>query len=482
MRYPTTICDYLEHCQIDPDTILFMVVSREGTIIDQGTIRHVLNNEPQAGRPAEDYIWSFIGLFPLNSNLYLPNIQLSPMKYYNLHLIEDNGLIWILVDQQHESETDRLCNTSTLVLDQKKEITLLDGLGYLVFNRTTDGNCITYNKIPDWAVDLFSGEVSRDHCVTEIFPYLQGFVSLIPIYQPGEKMVKKSAGIWSQKSSSGHEFLLQAWALLYKTEAYLVISEVESGNGNEVFIKSTREHALAFEQLQNTRNQLQELVRLKDQFVNIISHDYRSPISTLIEGVTYLQDVLKSSPQIGTLELDIVAQVKSELVRLLDYNNKLYNWTQLNLDTLELNLESVPVKMILDSATSHFQQRLKEKNLRLSVSIQDGAVVTTDYVLMTQAIFNLIDNAIKFSKEEGQIFIEASSRQISIKDQGIGIPEHYIEGMKQGSILKSIRGTRGEMGTGLGLSIVYRILKTLNLHMDITSDPDQGTFFIIFFF
>ena len=265
-------------------------------------------------------------------------------------------------------------------------------------------------------------------------------------------------------------------------ENYLLIHPVNVGPSAQLnVIQMARENSLAYEQLNKTKEQLQELVQLKDQFVSIVSHDFRSPISTLTDGISFLLEDLSKTKTFDDSHREIIVQIKNELIRLLNYNDKLYNWTKLNLGSIELNITTVSIDLLVSTLNGQFDKRLNEKNIRMNLLVHHHVELETDYVLLNQAISNLIDNAIKFSREKGEIVIEIDKHFLKISDRGIGMSPSKIEEIKRGYSLKSASGTKGEAGSGLGLSIVTRILKTLNFKFDIQSEINKGTTFMISF-
>jgi len=475
MNYPISIQDYFSQNRIDAADTSFMIVSIEGKILDVGTLGNILNNNPVIGEPVDNYIWTLIGRFPISQNLFLPNIQLSPLHQFNLHLLIESELVWIIVHETLQKENKSEEVLAILPQNQNHCKMVLNGLDYLVFYRLPEGKCALICQVPDWAKDFIPINPAGHVCAPDLFPFLKGFEALLPIYQLGTKMVKKYAGMWTQPKPGGGELMLQAWALLLKNDAYLVVSLVEEGSSTLNPVQLTSEHTLAYEQLQKAKARLQELAKLNELFIGAISYDFRLPISTLIDGISYLQDEFKVSAKIGDYELAIIDQVKTELNRLLEYNNKLYDWVQLNYETLELNIESVPVKMILESVTGQLNNRLKSKQINLILTYHDEAIVNTDFVLICRALYHIIDNAIQFSREKGTIEIEASCKYIKISDQGNGMSTETIDAIKNRGLVQTKKGSAANKGTGLGLAIVNRIVEILNLRFEIESNKGEGT-------
>ena len=275
---------------------------------------------------------------------------------------------------------------------------------------------------------------------------------------------------------------MNGWVLQYQMVNYLLVHPVDlTITFGDNIIQVAHENSLAYEQLQKTKKQLTELLELKDQFVSIVSHDFRSPISTLINGISYLIEDVEANDSFDEMNMDIIVHIKSELSRLLDYNNKLYEWTKYNLDRFEVHLETLSIDHFVMDLLFQFETRLKEKNITLTPIIKDPDVLQTDSSLLQQVLINLIDNAIKFSNEGGEIQLMIEGSTISVIDHGVGLNEQQIAQVKKGYYMESRQGTDGEQGTGVGLSIVSKILKTLDYNIDIRSEIGKGSTFTINF-
>ncbi|MDA3929177.1 MAG: HAMP domain-containing sensor histidine kinase, partial [Prolixibacteraceae bacterium] len=178
---------------------------------------------------------------------------------------------------------------------------------------------------------------------------------------------------------------------------------------------------------------------------------------------------------------EINIQIKQQLGRLLDYNNKLYNWTKLSFDSLELNISDVSLDLMVANLNGQYDGRLNEKSIKLLLNVDKQVDLKTDYVLLNQVVVNLLDNAIKFSKENSEIKIEVNQHSLKLSDSGVGMSTEKIDEILNGYSLKSSNGTKGEPGTGLGLNIVTRIIHALNFKLNIESELGKGSTFTITF-
>ena len=214
------------------------------------------------------------------------------------------------------------------------------------------------------------------------------------------------------------------------------------------------------------------------KFLANISHDFRSPLTSIKGYVTAIQDGT-IPPESQGHYLDVVL---SEVDRLTTLANGLLDLTQLekgiilhrsDFDLRELVLEVLPA----------FEGRVEEKNLSFDVTFESATVpVNADRDRIGQVLHNLIDNAIKFSGSDSTIDIAAhlvgERVFVSVRDHGIGIDKENLP--KIWTRFYKIDQSRGKdkKGTGLGLSIVREIIQAHKENIDVISTPDVGTEFI----
>ncbi|MBR5339764.1 MAG: HAMP domain-containing histidine kinase [Lachnospiraceae bacterium] len=214
------------------------------------------------------------------------------------------------------------------------------------------------------------------------------------------------------------------------------------------------------------------------KFLANISHDFRSPLTSIKGYVTAIQDGT-IPPESEGHYLDVVL---SEVDRLTTLANGLLDLTQLekgiilhrsDFDLRELVLEVLPA----------FEGRVEEKNLSFDVTFETETVpVNADRDRIGQVLHNLVDNAIKFSGDDSTIDIVAhlvgEKVFVSVRDHGIGIDKENLP--KIWTRFYKIDQSRGKdkKGTGLGLSIVREIIQAHKENIDVISTPDVGTEFI----
>jgi signal transduction histidine kinase/HAMP domain-containing protein len=224
--------------------------------------------------------------------------------------------------------------------------------------------------------------------------------------------------------------------------------------------------------------QLKEIDTLKSDFVSTVSHDLRSPL-TLMRGYATMLEMA------GELN-DQQKHYSKMIVQGVDNMSKLVN-NLLDLGRIDfgvgLQVENIPVLDILERVTSGLQLQAKQKNISLGVEIPKNMphAVEADQALLHQGVYNLVENALKYTPEGGEVTIRLiaapDTLTFAIQDTGIGISEQDIPRLFE----KFYRGTNREAlsqrGTGLGLAIVKSIAERHGGKVWVESELGKGSVF-----
>jgi signal transduction histidine kinase len=238
---------------------------------------------------------------------------------------------------------------------------------------------------------------------------------------------------------------------------------------------------LCFVYMLRTILKQKRLSEVKNDFINNMTHELKTPIATVSAAVEALQNFNALNDQRKTQTyLDIS---KNELQRLSDLVEKVLHIAAEEKEDIELFREETDLNEVIDNILSNHQLKAgKQLQLRYDNNLA-GKTVYVDKTHLSNAINNLIDNAIKYSGEQVQLYIQTNLEngilKIKVKDHGIGIPKVY-----QGSIFdKFFRVPTGDLhnvkGFGLGLSYVQKIVEMHGGTIHVQSEPDKGSEFTI---
>lgn len=222
-------------------------------------------------------------------------------------------------------------------------------------------------------------------------------------------------------------------------------------------------------------NKMEEYQRT---FIANVSHDFRSPL-TSIKG--YLEAILD-----GTIPPSMHEKYLNRVISETERLNKLTQ-SMLTLNSLDskgyLNRTNFDINRIIKDTAASFEGTCSTKNITFDLTFSDSIqMVHADLGKIQQVLYNLIDNAIKFSHADSTIYIQASSKYekifISIKDTGIGIPKDSMKKIWERFYKTDLSRGKDKKGTGLGLAIVREIIQSHGENIDVVSTEGVGSEFI----
>lgn len=225
-------------------------------------------------------------------------------------------------------------------------------------------------------------------------------------------------------------------------------------------------------------NKLNEGEQFQQKFLSNISHDFRSPL-TSIKG--YLEAMSDGTipPEMMGKYFDILL---FETDRLTKLTSNILTLNELDPSTVSLDITTFDINSIIKHTIETFEGLCKKKKIQFQLTFSgEEQFVKADKGKITQVIYNLVDNAIKFSPENSCIYISVRDKgekaYISVKDTGIGIPKKDIDKIWDRFYKSDSSRGRDKKGSGLGLSITREIIISHHEHIDVVSTPGVGTEF-----
>ncbi len=225
-----------------------------------------------------------------------------------------------------------------------------------------------------------------------------------------------------------------------------------------------------------------EIARSEDdqkKFVANVSHDFRSPL-TSIRG--YLEAMIDGTipPEMYDKYLNIVL---NETDRLTKLTNSLLTLNNLNTKGMLLDITDFDINRVIRNTAASFEGTCRKKTIAIEMVLTgDVMYVHADMGKIQQVLYNLIDNAIKFSHHDSVIRIETSMKKnkifVSVKDTGIGIPKDDQKLIWDRFYKSDLSRGKDKKGTGLGLSIVKEIIAAHGEHINLISTEGVGSEFI----
>jgi len=247
--------------------------------------------------------------------------------------------------------------------------------------------------------------------------------------------------------------------------------------------------ALAVERarLEEQANQAQVLKateRLQSALLNSISHDLRTPLSTISGVLDSLEEVESGAVQVSMnreTRLDLLETAREEANRLNRLVGNLLDMTRLEAGALRLNLTEADVQDLIGSSLARQAERLRDHPISVTLA-EDLPAVNVDFVLIEQVLVNLLDNAAKYSEPGTPIEVEAACLpdgrvRLAVLDRGLGIPTEELD--KVFDKFYRLRHAQGASGIGLGLSICKGIIEAHGGQISAGQRPGGGAVFSI---
>ncbi|MGD8307536.1 MAG: PAS domain S-box protein, partial [Ignavibacteria bacterium] len=236
----------------------------------------------------------------------------------------------------------------------------------------------------------------------------------------------------------------------------------------------------AEEELRKSTESLIKLNETKDRFISIISHDLRTPFSSIL-GFT---DLLANDDELTNEERQqYVKYIQESSKSMLSLVNSLLDWTRLQTGRIKFEPERFDAKTLIEKSIHAMTGDALRKNVEIFSTVAAGQFVYADKSLISQVINNLLSNAIKFTKSEDKITISVKSSEddgfleFAVKDTGLGIREENLERLFNVDTKYTTEGTSGEKGSGLGLSLVQEIVAKHGGKVWAESEYNKGSVF-----
>lgn len=224
--------------------------------------------------------------------------------------------------------------------------------------------------------------------------------------------------------------------------------------------------------------------RIRSEFVANVSHELKTPLTSILGFIETLQDGAAENPELRTKFLDIVAIETSRLKRLIE--------DLLVLSDIENRRDrgegkKIFVKKSVDEIVASISPIAESRNVIVVLNIDEGITIVGNEDRFKQMMLNLIENAIKYSKINGKVYIfsemmdEGKKIAITVRDEGIGISKEHIERLFERFYRVDKSRSTKVGGTGLGLSIVKHIANLFDAELKVESEINKGSSFQVIF-
>jgi PAS domain S-box-containing protein len=234
--------------------------------------------------------------------------------------------------------------------------------------------------------------------------------------------------------------------------------------------------------LEKSKTALTDLNAQKDKLFSILSHDLRSPFSSILG---FCDILLKENDQLTAEDrLQFVAYIQEAAQDQLSLVNKLLDWSRLESGRIRMEHLELDLHDIIRKNLNSLMGLALQKQVQLQMNLPPKVIVRGDKHMLSQVFGNLLGNSLKFTPPNGTITVELIEEQINhwiigVRDTGIGIPESDMHKLFKIEEKYTRKGLQGEKGTGLGLPVVHEIIQKHHGNISVKSTAGNGTLFLI---
>lgn len=259
------------------------------------------------------------------------------------------------------------------------------------------------------------------------------------------------------------------------------------GTCTDITLRKQAEESLKqkTEDLARSNKQLQQLSQIKNEFVTMITHELRTPLSAMMEGVNLILDRIDgpvTPDQEQTLGI-----IKRNVDRLGRMINNVLDLQKLSSGLGEMNFSLNPLKEIMEEVYLTLKPEAHKKGLSIALKIpQKTTLIYCDADRIKQALLNLTENAIKFTDPKGSVTLQArlspQSASLEVKDTGLGINSknrNRIFEMFSQSTRATYQGLQRTGGFGVGLAVCKKIAELHRGKIEVKSSEGKGSHFIL---
>ena len=247
------------------------------------------------------------------------------------------------------------------------------------------------------------------------------------------------------------------------------IMKIDENNLNELItLSSSDDEVLKLtESFNHMLEKLDYAFDSKKLFAANAAHELKTPLTNILTNIEVVQ--MDCNPSIEDYQV-VLGITKENVERLTTLVQELLYF---NSELDESNFECIQTDLLFERIISDLSPDINEKNIK--VIVEGNIHLMGDKNLLKQAFFNVIQNAVKYNRENGEISIKSFNNTIIIEDTGIGIPEEYLSLIFDPFYCVDKSRSRKLGGVGLGLSITKQIFSKHNMRITVLSQIEKGT-------
>lgn len=334
-------------------------------------------------------------------------------------------------------------------------------------------------------------EYFPEKVITVIAPVTEGFITrgYLLIHKPYESILEERHDILKLLYIIflviyflSFSILLGIHFFVYRPLRKITEAAKQYASGNlehEIQVNTEDEIGYLSASLNYMSSQIRDMNDYEKKFIANVSHDFRSPLTSIKGYVNAMAD--------GTIPVELYEKylkiILFETERLTDLTQDLLTLNEFDTKELLLDKSNFDIHEAIRNTAASFEGTCTTKKISIELIFASKILmVYADKRKIQQVLYNLLDNAIKFSHADSNISIETTERSgkvfVSVKDSGIGIPKKSLNQIWERFYKTDLSRGKDKKGTGLGLAIVKEIMKAHGENINVVSTEGVGSEFI----
>jgi len=225
--------------------------------------------------------------------------------------------------------------------------------------------------------------------------------------------------------------------------------------------------------------QLEKLERVRQEFLSNVSHELRTPLTAILAFVETLESGALDDAENSRRFLAII---RKNAARMQDLIDDILELSAIEAGNVGVKAEEIELGPLINDVITALAAKASSRDILVNSKVPSGTVVVADPRRLEQMLTNLVDNAIKFNRDGGQVTIQCESGErtrILVQDTGEGIPAHHLERLFERFYRVDRARSRELGGTGLGLAIVKHLARAHGGEVRVSSELGKGSVFEI---
>lgn len=264
-----------------------------------------------------------------------------------------------------------------------------------------------------------------------------------------------------------------------------IIKDLELSNVFKIQITALKDGLIerneAYKTIKEQNEKIKEADKAKNEFLANVSHELRTPLNAILGFSEILSSDIHKN--LNSKQKEYINDIRVSGLHLLSMVNEILDISKIEARAVKIVRSSFNIYSALKEVANVLNPLAKKKNIRLIIDCENDFLVFADYQKIQQILYNLINNAIKFSPQNNEVEISATKKSksfiLKVHDNGIGIDKKYHGKIFAKFVQLDDSYTKKESSTGLGLTITKELTELHGGKISVISEVNNGSTFIV---